>query len=97
MISLTEIMRQKDDVDFAEMLNQIRVKEKLDKLSEADRPLLSQTVTEPALCPTDVLHIFATNKQVDAHNSATLTELHSYITKIDADDYRKDPRNSKMS
>ncbi|TKS65455.1 ATP-dependent DNA helicase PIF1 [Collichthys lucidus] len=63
MITLTEIMRQKDDVAFAEMLNRIRVKEKNDELSIADRALLLQTVTEPALCPTDVLHIFATNKQ----------------------------------
>lgn len=97
MITLTEIMRQKDDVPLAEMLNRIRVKEKFDKLSEADRALLSQAITDPALCPTDVLHIFATNKQVAAHNSATLTELHSHITQIDADDYRKDLHNGKMS
>uniref|UniRef100_A0A8C9X151 ATP-dependent DNA helicase n=1 Tax=Sander lucioperca TaxID=283035 RepID=A0A8C9X151_SANLU len=39
MITLTEIMRQKDDVAFAEMLNRIRVKEKSEELSEADRAL----------------------------------------------------------
>ncbi len=33
MITLTEIMRQKDDVAFAEMLNQVRVEEKSDSLS----------------------------------------------------------------
>uniref|UniRef100_A0A8D0D7L8 ATP-dependent DNA helicase n=1 Tax=Sander lucioperca TaxID=283035 RepID=A0A8D0D7L8_SANLU len=97
MITLTEIMRQKDDVAFAEMLNRIRVKEKSDELSEADRALLSQAVTEPELCPTDVLHIFATNKQVDAHNSAMLALLHSHITKIDADDYKKDPQTGRMA
>ncbi len=36
MITLTEIMRQKDDVAFAEMLNQIRVKEKSEALSKAE-------------------------------------------------------------
>ncbi|TDG95953.1 hypothetical protein EPR50_G00242030 [Perca flavescens] len=80
MITLTEIMRQKDDVAFAEMLNRIRVKEKSEELSEPDRALLSQAVTQPELCPTDVLHIFATNKQVDSHNSAMLALLHSHIT-----------------
>uniref|UniRef100_A0A8C9XK73 ATP-dependent DNA helicase n=1 Tax=Sander lucioperca TaxID=283035 RepID=A0A8C9XK73_SANLU len=97
MITLTEIMRQKDDVAFAEMLNRIRVKEKSEELSEADRALLSQAVTEPELCPTDVLHIFATNKQVDSHNSAMLALLHSHITKIDADDYKKDPQTGRMA
>ncbi|CAI5653238.1 unnamed protein product [Oreochromis niloticus] len=97
MITLTEIMRQKDDVVFAEMLNRIRVKGKLDELCEADRNLLSQAITEPALCPTDALHIFATNKEVDAHNSATLGLLHTHIIDIHADDYRKDPRTGRMA
>ncbi|XP_025764256.1 ATP-dependent DNA helicase PIF1 [Oreochromis niloticus] len=97
MITLTEIMRQKDDVVFAEMLNRIRVKGKLDVLCEADRNLLSQAITEPALCPTDALHIFATNKEVDAHNSATLALLHTHIIDIHADDYRKDPRTGRMA
>lgn len=96
MVTLTEIMRQKGDVAFAEMLNRIRVKEKSATLSEADRALLSQAVTEPARCPTDVLHIFATNKQVDSHNSAVLTQLHYDITNIPADDYKKDPCSGKM-
>ncbi|XP_019217525.1 uncharacterized protein LOC109202971 [Oreochromis niloticus] len=96
MITLTEIMRQKDDVVFAEMLNRIRVKGKLDVLCEADRNLLSQAITEPAHCPTDALHIFATNKEVDAHNSATLGLLHTHIIDIHADDYRKDPRTGRM-
>ncbi|XP_025759938.1 uncharacterized protein LOC109197979 isoform X1 [Oreochromis niloticus] len=97
MITLTEIMRQKDDVVFAEMLNRIRVKGKLDELCEADRNLLSQAITEPGLCPTDALHIFATNKEVDAHNSATLGLLHIHIIDIHADDYRKDPRTGRMA
>ncbi|XP_039454375.1 uncharacterized protein LOC120433000 [Oreochromis aureus] len=97
MITLTEIMRQKDDVVFAEMLNRIRVKGKLDVLCEADRNLLSQAITEPARCPTDALHIFATNKEVDAHNSATLGLLHTHIIDIHADDYRKDPRTGRMA
>ncbi|CAJ1080787.1 uncharacterized protein LOC117832690 isoform X2 [Xyrichtys novacula] len=96
VITLDEIMRQKDDKTFAEMLNRLRVKTRSDELSEADRALLSQRVTEPQLCPSDVLHIFATNKQVAAHNSATLSLLHSDITTIDADDFKKDPHTGHM-
>ena len=97
MITLTEIMRQKDDVAFAEVLNRIRVKRKADELSQADRDLLSQAITEPARCPTEVLHIFPTNKLVDEHNSATLTLFHSNIITIDADDFQKDPRTGRMA
>ncbi|XP_034567817.1 uncharacterized protein LOC117832690 isoform X2 [Notolabrus celidotus] len=96
MVTLNEIMRQKDDLVFAEMLNRLRVKNKSDELSEADRALLSQRITEPELCPTDVLHIFATNRQVDAHNSATLSLLHYDITSIDADDFKKDQHTGHM-
>ncbi|KAF7642556.1 hypothetical protein LDENG_00255880 [Lucifuga dentata] len=79
------------------MLNQLHVKDKDDELSEEDRALLSQTITEPDLCPTDVLHIFAINKQVDQHNTATLALLHDHIIKIDADDDKEDPRTGRMT
>ncbi|RVE55402.1 hypothetical protein OJAV_G00236690 [Oryzias javanicus] len=97
MVTLTQIMRQKDDLSFAEMLNRIRVKEKTDELSQADRELLTQTITELASCPTDALYIFATNKQVEEHNSVTLYLLHSNIVSIDADDFQKDPRTGRMA
>uniref|UniRef100_A0A7N8XRB7 ATP-dependent DNA helicase n=2 Tax=Mastacembelus armatus TaxID=205130 RepID=A0A7N8XRB7_9TELE len=96
MITLTEIMRQKDDVTFAEMLNRIRVKEKSDALSEEDRALLSQAITDSEHCPKDTLHIYATNKQVEKHNSESLALFHSDIIRIDADDYKKDPKTGRM-
>ncbi|XP_074542437.1 uncharacterized protein LOC141802702 isoform X2 [Halichoeres trimaculatus] len=96
MITLTEIMRQKDDVPFAEMLNRIRVKEKSEPLSLVDRSLLLHAVTDQANCPKDILHIYATNKQVDEHNSASLQLFHSEIITINADDYKKDPQTGRM-
>ncbi|KAM9330695.1 uncharacterized protein PAF06_017011 [Gastrophryne carolinensis] len=89
MITLTEIMRQKDDISFAELLNRIRVKQKTDTLSDDDKALLAQAFTDTTHCPNDVLHIFATNKEVTKHNAATVSVLHSNITNTDADDYRK--------
>uniref|UniRef100_A0A669AZ26 ATP-dependent DNA helicase n=1 Tax=Oreochromis niloticus TaxID=8128 RepID=A0A669AZ26_ORENI len=97
MITLTEIMRQKDDVAFAEMLNRIRVKEKTDELSQCDRDLLSQAVTAPEECPIEVLHIYATNKNVESHNTDTLKKLHSNIIIINADDFQKDKRTGRMA
>uniref|UniRef100_A0A669C7Z1 ATP-dependent DNA helicase n=1 Tax=Oreochromis niloticus TaxID=8128 RepID=A0A669C7Z1_ORENI len=97
MITLTEIMRQKDDVAFAEMLNRIRIKEKTDELSQCDRDLLSQAVTAPEECPIEVLHIYATNKNVESHNTDTLKKLHSNIIIITADDFQKDKRTGRMA
>uniref|UniRef100_A0AAZ1X1W6 ATP-dependent DNA helicase n=1 Tax=Oreochromis aureus TaxID=47969 RepID=A0AAZ1X1W6_OREAU len=97
MITLTEIMRQKDDVAFAEMLNRIRVKEKTDELSQCDRDLLSQAVTAPEECPIEVLHIYATNKSVESHNTDTLKKLHSNIIIINADDFQKDKCTGRMA
>ncbi|XP_049895547.1 uncharacterized protein LOC126387027 [Epinephelus moara] len=97
MITLTEIMRQKDDVPFAEMLNRIRVKEKSEPLSDEDRVLLSRAITDPEQCPKDILHVYATNKQVDVHNSESLACFHTDIVTIDADDYKKDVQTGKMA
>nr|XP_049594586.1 uncharacterized protein LOC125979872 isoform X13 [Syngnathus scovelli] len=96
-ITLTTVMRQKDDVAFAELLNRLRVKEKSDELSELDRALLATRYTSPEMCPSHILHVFATNKQVDGHNSAMLTLLHKDIVQIDADDYKKDKRTGRMA
>ncbi|KAL3967234.1 protocadherin Fat 1/2/3 [Sarotherodon galilaeus] len=96
MVNLTEIMRQKDDHSFAEVLNRIRVKQKTDSLEADDKALLTQAIHDIKDCPSNVLHIYATNKEVDKHNSATVTALHSDIINIQAEDYRKDPRTGEM-
>lgn len=51
MVTLTEIMHQKDDVPFAEMLNRIRVKVKSEPLAPADKTLLRQVITDEEHCP----------------------------------------------
>ncbi|KAG1928320.1 ATP-dependent DNA helicase PIF1 [Pimephales promelas] len=96
MITLTEIMRQKEDLAFAQLLNRLRVKQKTDDLSEEDRALLLQAVKDPNDCPCDALHVFATNKEVHGHNTKTIHALHTDIITIDAEDYRKDPRTGGM-
>ncbi|KAL6491535.1 hypothetical protein MHYP_G00018800 [Metynnis hypsauchen] len=73
MITLTDVMRQKDDLAFAELLNRLRVKQKHEPLSDADSSLITQVIKSPEDCPSDALHIFATNKAVDGFNSAAIT------------------------
>ncbi len=96
IITLTEIMRQKEDLAFAELLNRLRVKQKTEALREDDRALLLQAVKKPEDCPRDALHIFATNKEVHKYNTETVQALFTDIITIDAEDYRKDPKTGRM-
>ncbi|XP_062390590.1 NACHT, LRR and PYD domains-containing protein 12-like [Sardina pilchardus] len=97
IVTLTEIMRQKDDVPFAELLNRLRVKRKGEALTEADRALLTQAVCQAEDCPKDVLHLFATNKEVQQHNANTISALYSELVNVEAHDYRKDPQSGRMA
>ncbi|XP_069378951.1 uncharacterized protein [Paralichthys olivaceus] len=96
MVTLTQIMRQKDDLAFAELLNRMRVKPKTEALCDNDRALLNTRVTDINNCPPNALHIFATNKEVDAHNSATVSALHSDFVNIKAEDHLKDIPSGQM-
>uniref|UniRef100_A0A803JSB7 ATP-dependent DNA helicase n=1 Tax=Xenopus tropicalis TaxID=8364 RepID=A0A803JSB7_XENTR len=92
MVTLTELMRQKEDLAFAELLNRLRLKQKTQALKEEDRAFLIQAVKNPEDCPHDALHVFATNKEVHKHNIETVQALHADIIMVDAEDYRKDPK-----
>uniref|UniRef100_A0A9J7WXW9 ATP-dependent DNA helicase n=1 Tax=Cyprinus carpio carpio TaxID=630221 RepID=A0A9J7WXW9_CYPCA len=97
MATLTQIMRQKDDLAYAELLNRLRVKQKHEKLTDEDKCMLEAvTRSSSKECPTHVLHIFATNKEVDKHNTEAISLCFSNILNIDAHDYKKDPRTGEM-
>ncbi|KAK6165196.1 hypothetical protein SNE40_023581 [Patella caerulea] len=93
IVQLTEIMRQRDDLTFAQALNRIRTKKNSDEMSVDDINLFSSRVTGEE---SDAVHIVSTNKQV---NEINLKFLHSKcpdtIT-IAAKDYSKDARTGKM-
>ena len=69
MFKLTEIMRQKEDAQFAELLNRIRE----GKHTETDLRLLkTRTISSENACYQTLkneLHLFPCNAAVDAHNT----------------------------
>ena len=73
MIELTEIMRQKDDKQFTELLNRIRTGTQ----TEADiQYIKSRSITHSASnYPHDALHIWAENKPVDEYNATKLNQI----------------------
>ena len=95
-LELTEIMRQRDDATFAELLNRLRVKSKSETLTVSDTNTLLSRVTAPENCPQDALFIFATNKEVDQHNDKMLQEKCTDICEIVAVDVVRNKRTGKL-
>ena len=93
-VELTEIMRQKEDGQFAEALNRLRVRKKHDKLREDDITLLKSRETGEDW--SDAVHIYPCNKQVDEYNVKTLFAKCVDCMCILAKDLKKDERSGNM-
>ena len=73
LFELTEIMRQKDDKQFAQLLNRLREgNHSVDDISILKQQLLNVSAEEDNN-PMNMAHLFTTNASVDAHNSALYT------------------------
>ena len=73
MIELTEIMRQKDDQVFTELLNRFRT---ASQTEEDIKCIQSRSITPTDdNYPSDALHIWAENKPVDEYNLTKLEQI----------------------
>ena len=73
MAELTEVMRQRDDIDFVDLLNQVRLGQ-LDE--EKEKLLKSRFISKDSPdYPANTTHIFAENKPVEAYNLQMLDKL----------------------
>ena len=73
LIVLTEIMRQKNDTEFAELLNRLRTGASVDTDIETMNSSIIST-NDPCY-PWEALHVFAENSAVKEHNSMMLDKL----------------------
>ena len=87
-VELTEIMRQRNDAVFANMLNRLRVRKEDEPLQETDIKLLeSRTVKENVLtAPPDALHLFYRNVDVNKHNDPKIVTLNTKKYTVQAED-----------
>ncbi|XP_060571765.1 uncharacterized protein LOC132729947 [Ruditapes philippinarum] len=85
---LETIMRQKDDVEFANMLNRIRV----ESHTENDIKVLESRIVHPGDpdYPQDALHVFPSNEEVDSHNARKLLSLNMPLVTFTAVDIKSD-------
>ena len=93
LAELTQVMRQKDDAKFAELLNHVRTA----TCSEQHLATLkSREIKENSLnYPTNSLHVYSLHKLVDKHNEKMLNKIQQYVYTIKAIDSKKD-RNTGL-
>lgn len=94
VLELHQIMRQKDDVEFANALNRIR----LSKHTDDDIQLIKtrETCVSSPTYPKQALHIFAFNKDVDDHNNQMLESIQSPVIKVSAIDSKTDQQTGRI-
>ena len=92
---LHQIMRQKEDVYFAELLNRVRTGE----ITSDDIEVLKSRIISPddINYPRDALHVFSRNVQVDNHNKEMMASLNTPIRHLHAVDGRKDLQTGKAN
>ena len=73
LYELVDIMRQKDDLAFAQLLNRLR----LNEMTEEDKQMLQTRVfdRDTGDYPKDAVHLFARNFYVKKHNDNILSQL----------------------
>ncbi|XP_066926174.1 uncharacterized protein [Clytia hemisphaerica] len=84
LAELTQVMRQRNDIEFVDLLNQVRLGD-LDE--EKEELLKSRFISKDSPdYPADITHIFAENKPVDSYNLQKLNELSTESQIITAQD-----------
>ncbi|XP_062569279.1 uncharacterized protein LOC134231343 [Saccostrea cucullata] len=93
VVDLTEIMRQREDIPFATALNSLRTRLVKQPLEEEISSILNDCVREG---PENVLHVYATNDEVNSYNLSMLRRTCSDLVEIDAQDFSKDRTTGKL-
>ena len=81
---LQEVVRQKNDLQFVEMLNRFRKRKKEDPILAEDIALLQQQLvdTDEDNYPFSAIHIFSTNNQLNIHNDLMINKLENEESQI---------------
>ncbi|XP_062609537.1 uncharacterized protein LOC134271330 [Saccostrea cucullata] len=93
VVELTEIMRQRQDIPFATALNSLRTRDAKQVLEEETTSILNDCVREG---PEHVLHVYATNEEVNGYNLTMLRRTCNDLVEIDAQDFIKDRSTGKL-
>ena len=95
IVELDEIMRQRDDSPFAEMLNRLRIKKKEEDINHEDLKAIAKCMLKSE--PDDVLHIYPTNNEVKGFNNKMILKLGSETKLLEAEDFDKQKASGKLT
>ncbi|XP_062572139.1 uncharacterized protein LOC134234095 [Saccostrea cucullata] len=84
VVELQQIMRQRDDLSFARLLNRVRSGQ---HTNDDVWTLCTRETNDP---PEDILHVYTTNKAVDSYNNKKLESLSTSKFVVRAQDSKKD-------
>ena len=87
-------MRQKNDIQFADALNRFRTEDQTEEDIELIKTRNVDNLGVPA--PPEALHIYALNKDVDAHNEKMLNILCEQIITIKSIDSKTDQQTGRI-
>ncbi|XP_062569582.1 uncharacterized protein LOC134231612 [Saccostrea cucullata] len=94
IVELEEIMRQRDDVAFATVLNSLRIRTIEEPLSEEAKTMLKECIRDG---PDEVLHVYPTNEEANEYNLKMLQTSSEELIEISAEDYQKDNTTGKLT
>lgn len=86
LFELTDIMRQKDDRQFAELLNRLREGKHTELDIDCLKERLLHTARGDENYPMETTHLFTTNASVNAHNNSMYTKSQNDKCQIEAID-----------
>ena len=94
VVELKEIMRQREDISFALALNSLRRRIQNQPIDDETSSILNDCLREG---PEDVLHVYATNEEVNGFNLTMLKRVCEDLVEIEAHDYTKDTTTGKLT
>ena len=94
VVELTEIMRQREDISFAVVLNELRTRVSKQPLQKETSSILNGCIKQG---PEDALHVYSTNDEVNDFNLAMLRKTCEDLVEIEAQDFTKDATTGKLN
>ncbi|XP_062591494.1 uncharacterized protein LOC134252984 [Saccostrea cucullata] len=93
VVELNEIMRQREDIPFANALNSLRIREADQPLTCDAQALIHDCIREG---PEDALHVYPTNDEVNNYNLSMLKKSCKDLKEIEAKDFQKNATSGKL-
>ncbi|XP_022312092.2 uncharacterized protein LOC111117320 [Crassostrea virginica] len=94
IVKLEEIMRQREDIAFANVLNSLRIRTSEEPMSNEAKQMLRECIREG---PEDALHVYSTNQEANEYNLKMLRGNSEELVELHAKDYQRDKTTGKLT